>query len=561
MENAELITKGPCDNCGSSDANALYTDGHTFCFSCNTYVAGDAEEEDTEDGTDGAAGFFDSVSSLDLSVAQVTLEGTYAELKSRGISKATCEKWGYQAGKDKGRLVHIANYRDANGDFVCQKVRYPETKEFRVLGTMKGKPLYGMHLWSKGKMITVTEGEIDALSVSQANGLKWPVVSVPNGAAGARAALQANLDYLDGFETVVLMFDQDEVGRAAAEECAELFAPGRCKIAKLPLKDANEMLMAGRSGELQDAVFNARPWRPDGVLQGADLWDLITEADNFETQEYPWEGLNKITRGLRTQELVTITAGSGVGKSAVVREVIHHLVQKGQKVGVMMLEESVKRTALGLMGLQIDRPLHINREGVSDAQLRQAFEATVGSGKVVLYDHFGSTEVDNLLKRMRFMAKAEECKWIILDHLSIVVSGLGDGDERRLIDNAMTMLRTFAQETGVGLIIVSHLRRPTGDRGHEEGAKVSLGQLRGSHAIVQLSDIVIGLERNQRAEGADKDKTNVVVLKNRFTGETGDACVLQYSKDTGRLFESYFDEAAEGEDPFAAEVAQAAGAF
>lgn len=190
---------------------------------------------------------------------------------------------------------------------------------------------------------------------------------------------------------------------------------------------------------------------------------------------------------------------------------------------------------MGLMGLHINKPLHLGREGVSEADLRKAFIATVGSGRLFLYDHFGSTEIDNLLNRVRYMAKGLGCRWIILDHLSIVVSALEGNDERKLIDRAMTLLRTLVQETGIGLILVSHLRRPDG-KGHEEGSQTSLNQLRGSHAIAQLSDMVIGLERNQ--QGDNPDITTVRVLKNRYSGETGETGTLIYDKLTGRLNES-----------------------
>jgi twinkle protein len=138
------------------------------------------------------------------------------------------------------------------------------------------------------------------------------------------------------------------------------------------------------------------------------------------------------------------------------------------------------------------------------------------------------------------MARGLGCSYVVLDHLSIVVSGLGDGDERRLIDNAMTMLRTLVEETGIGLILVSHLKRPEGNKGHEEGATTSLSQLRGSHAIAQLSDIVVGLERNQQSE--TPNVTTVRVLKNRFSGDTGVACELHYSRESGRLTEEPFVE-------------------
>jgi twinkle protein len=136
---------------------------------------------------------------------------------------------------------------------------------------------------------------------------------------------------------------------------------------------------------------------------------------------------------------------------------------------------------------------------------------------------------------MRYMIKSCGCKYIFLDHLSIVVSGLGEGDERRLIDNAMTSLRSLVEETQVSLFVVSHLRRPDGDRGHEEGATTSLAQLRGSHAIAQLADAVIGLERNQ--QGENPNEVLLRVLKNRFTGDTGPSGMLRYFKESGRLHE------------------------
>ena len=236
---------------------------------------------------------------------------------------------------------------------------------------------------------------------------------------------------------------------------------------------------------------------------------------------------------------MTLTAGSGVGKSAIVREIAHHLIQSNETVGMIMLEENPKRTALGLMGIHLNKPLHLSREGTNDEELRQAFAATVGSGRCYLYNHFGSTDIDNLVSRVRFLARGCGCNWIVLDHLSIVVSGLGDGDERRLIDNAMTHLRTLVEETGVGMFLVSHLRRPEGDRGHEQGAKTSLSQLRGSHSIAQLSDMVIGLERDQ--QGKNPNVTTLRVLKNRFSGETGEAGYLLYDRDTGRLSETTGD--------------------
>ena len=360
-------------------------------------------------------------------------------------------------------------------------------------------------------------------------------MSVPNGAGGAKKSLSKNLEFFDSFEEVILMFDMDEPGQKAAKECAELFAPGKAKIAHLPLKDPNECLIAGKGQEAVQAIWNAKGFRPDGIISGMDLWEEVSKDDIRSTIDYPWTQLNSKTGGLRRGELVTITAGSGIGKSAVVREIAHHLLKQGETVGMLMLEENPRRTALGLMGIEIDKPLHLTKEGIDEQDIRKAFDGTLGTNRLYLYDHFGSSEIDNLISRVRYLARGCGCGWVILDHLSIVVSGLGDGDERRLIDNAMTLLRTLVEETGVGMILVSHLKRPEGNKGHEEGATTSLSQLRGSHSIAQLSDIVIGLERNQ--QGDNPNTTTLRVLKNRFSGDTGLAGELHFNKETGRLTE------------------------
>lgn len=525
---SEFLRHVPCDNCGSSDANSLYSDGHEFCFSCNTHKKGDGScsIESVKKKADGL------------------ISGSYQDLSKRKIREETCRKFGYQVGEHRGRTVQIAPYYDASGTLIAQKIRGAD-KSFSVLGDISKAQLFGANLWNQGKKIVITEGEIDALTVSQVQNNKWPVVSIPNGAQGALKAIKRNLDYLHRFEEVIFMFDMDEPGQAAAKECAELFEAGKAKLASLPFKDANECLTNGRPEDIIQAIWNAKTIRPDGVISGSELWDQINSDEVVEAIPYPWEGLNELTRGARKGELVTLTAGSGVGKSAIVREIAHHLLAQGETVGLLMLEENPKRTALGLMGIELNKPLHLSKEGVDDEALLRAFTNTVGSDRLYLYNHFGSSDIGNLLARIRYLAKGCGCKWIVLDHLSIVVSGLGDGDERRLIDNAMTALRTLVEETGVGMFLVSHLKRPTDGKGHEEGAKTSLSQLRGSAAIGQLSDMVIGLERNQQSK--NPNVTTVRVLKNRFSGETGIAGYLLYNRDTGRLSET--EPAFEDESP------------
>jgi twinkle protein len=525
-DESQYIRKEGCPKCGSSDANAIYSDGHTYCFSCNTHKKG----EDM------------GVTKIKRNVPYFnTCLGQPLPLIKRGINQETASFWDYHVAEYNGRPCQVAFYKDAQRTVVGQKIRF-EDKEFICQGDFTESPLFGQHLWRDGgKMVTVVEGELDALSLSQAFQNRWAVVSIRSGAAGAKRDIRDAIDWLEKFDSVIFMFDMDDVGQKAAKECSQLLTPSKAKIAQLPLKDANEMLLAGRTKELIDAVWSAKVHRPDGIISGGDLWTAITENKNVESIPYPYNGINQKTHGMRRGEIVTITAGSGVGKSQLTREIAHTLIHADATLGYIALEESVKRTALGLLSLELNKPLHLGTEEVDNADLWRAFSQSLGNNSVFLYDHFGSSDSENLLTRIRYLSVGCSCSHIILDHLSIVVSGLEGGDERRIIDNTMTKLRTLAEELQVCIILVSHLKRPSGDKGHEDGAITSMSQLRGSAAIGQLSDIVIGLERNQQ----DKDNPNLTtvrILKNRWTGETGIACHLLYSKETGRMTETVFEE-------------------
>lgn len=510
----------PCNTCGSHDALCTYSDGSTYCFSCNTCIQ--KGDNDT------------------VTIPQDSL--VISSLKKRGITKATCHKYGYYISKNAKTPMQVACYYDDNGECIGKKIRYPD-KHFAVEGTISHR-FFGQHLWANGHMkkLVITEGEIDCLTVSQLQENKYPCVSIPNGAASAKKVFKENMEWLNTFEEVIVMFDMDEAGRKAVEDVQGLLKPRKLKIANLPLKDPNECLIAGRGQEVILAIWNAKAYKPDGIINGKDTWELISKAEE-ETKcyEFPWETLplNKMTLGMRKGELLILTAGTGVGKTTFIRQIAYDLgVKKKLKIGMLMLEENIKRTIKGLMSVASGKRLYINRQGLSDKEYKRCFDAVMGNGNYILYEHFGSLSGENLMDKIRYMTLAEQCDFIILDHISIAISGLEGDNERKLIDILMTQMRSLVEETGVGMLVISHLRRLSNEStSHEEGGATSLSQLRGSGAIAQLADTVIGLERNQQAQGMQRNMVRIRVLKNRYTGETGIAGYLQYSKETDRLTE------------------------
>jgi twinkle protein len=465
------------------------------------------------------------------------IQGQYLDIPTRKINQETCKRFSYAIGEHNGKPCHIANYRNMEGATVAQKYRYAD-KTFRCEGT----PLYffGQNLFPNGgKRVVITEGEIDCLTVSQLFDNNWAVVSLPSGCQSAKSVVKKHFEWLCSWEEVVLMFDSDDQGQKAMVEVCNLLPAGKCKLAKLPLKDPNAMLLEGKGKDVVYAVYNSKTWRPDDIVDGVDIYELLKNPKENTSIPYPFSGLNTKTRGIRKGEIVTFCAGSGIGKSQVCRVVAHHILTQTDKgIGYIALEESLERTAQGILGIHMNKQMHLEPQKF-DEETEKAFKETVGSGRFFMYDHWGSIGGENLLTRIRYMAKCLDVEYVVLDHLSIVVSGIGDGDERRMIDNTMTKLRSLVEETKIGMILVSHLKRPDG-KGHEEGAVTSLAQLRGSASIAQLSDMVIGLERDQQ-DPENANQTVVRVLKNRFSGETGIATALHYDKENGSLREVSLD--------------------
>ena len=455
----------------------------------------------------------------------INYSGDFGPLRKRNLKEDSLRKFNVRM---DGPVIRFPYY--SNGQIVAYKER-DTSKNFSWVGKNEEHQLFGQQLFGTGKTIVITEGELDALSVWQAR-KNWPVVSIPNGAQSARKALQYQLKYLLGFDEIVLMFDGDEAGVKATEECIDLFPSDQIFIATLDVyKDASEALQANDAEAIRQAYYNKKSYVPQSIIDGRDLFDLVSEPLHGRDADYPYDDLNSVTGGLRKGELVCWTAGSGTGKSTVCGEIAVSLINQGQTVGYIALEESVKRTGLRLMTVAANKPLHLDNQ-IDAEDFSKAFGATLGSGRVFLRDGFGSVDPDSLLNDIRYLVKTNGVQWVILDHLSILISGNESNDERKTLDIVMTKLRSFVEETGIGMILISHLRRNSGDKGHEDGARVSMSQLRGSQSIAQLSDLVIALERDiSKGDMGSK----LVVLKNRFNGQCGPAGDLAYSKETGRL--------------------------
>lgn len=537
-----------CDACGSSDALAVY-DTHTHCFSCNAHGKNEGEYTPVESS---------SYSSDLLS------GGSFHAF--RGISVETCKHFNYTMKTNKkGEQVHIAPYCNEKGQIKAQHLRYPDKRLPWKGETKDALPMFGQHKIrnNKGKMLIVCEGEIDTMTVSQAFGNKWPVVGVA-GVQSAPKIFREHIELLESYETVVIAFDGDDAGRESALKCAEILSFGKAKIVNLPDgKDMNDILQ--ESGNVQKYIWDARVHTPDDIVSGTDLLD---DLDDWFEGEGRVKGLNiprprlvEMLNGIRKGELTVITAGTGIGKSTEANEWLFFLEQiHNQKVGLIALEENVKKTALRYVSMKLEKPLHLlptdekgRPIGVSKEEFIEAKKATIGNGNYFLYDHFGALDSGNLMSKINYLATGIQCDFILLDHLTIATS-LED-DQNSAMDKLMNNLRSLVEKTGVGVIAICHLRK-TGNQseGFESGGEISLDDLKGSGSLKQIADNIVALERNQQSEKS-KNKGKTRVLKCRETGRTGLADAFEYSHETGRITttEGDFDDddiSGEEEAPF-----------
>jgi twinkle protein len=531
--------KKVCPECGKKNC-AVFDDGHEHCFTMDcgyTYYPNKKEKKMTA-----------NIIPIKKTNPKLLPVKPMA-LPKRGITKETCELFGYGIAEYRGQPVQVATYKDQKGNDVAQHIRFQD-KKFIWIGDMSNVMLWGQHLWRQhggngSVFISVFEGEVDCLSGSQIQGNKFPCVSIPSGVQSAAKYLAANYKWLDTFCRIVICFDNDVAGMKAADKCLEVLPKGKVAIAKLDRNDVNDHLVLNEEDIVRKKLWNARPSRPDSLINGADAWDLFIKETSKPISDFPFPKLNEYTQGIFPTQLFTVASGSGAGKSTICRELAYHfLVKRNLKIGYIGLEESVQRTLQGLVGIDLNIPLHLAAEETVDQdELKKSFDRLTSTRNLFLYNHFGSLEPDTLLEQIRYLATVDGVQIIILDHITIVTSGLDLDNERRAIDVTMTKLRSLCESTGIALILVSHLRRPQG-QAHEEGREISTSDLKGSSGLLQLSDVVLGASRNQVGEASERQRLTLKILKSRHTGMTGEVDKLLYDQKTGRLevYESIFGE-------------------
>ena len=525
----------PCPDCGSSDGVMIdKKDGHTFCFACGVY-----HKEYIEGNTNESTSNTSTISKYGSNIGTFNTYPSLA-ITSRQISKEVVQYFGVKTHQYKDKPAHFYPYGDD-----CYKIRVLP-KEFLIYGNQGHgmSSLFGQREFNTGgKMLVITEGEIDALSVAQASfetnsGKIWPVVSIPS--ANQLKLLLDNRNWVRSFQTIVLWFDNDDAGKKAIQQAAKIIGFDKTKVVSCNLKDANDLLIKEGSRAVNTAIWNASAYNPAGIVSGESIWEQYIERQNTESIPYPqcMNGLNEKLKRIRHGEITLFSSGTGSGKSTVIKEIILELLRvQDNKIGLVSLEESIGDTAEKFIAMELRQPVSQVKNKVQLKAERSAFERVFKSEKLVLLDHQGSVGDSSLLDKIEYMALMG-CKHIVLDHITIAVSEGSEGlAGNEAVDKVMSDLLKLVKKHNIWLGLISHLRK-SGGKAFEEGNMASIDDVKGSGSIKQISFDIIAFSRNLIAEvEEERNKIKFTVLKSRFTGLTGPAGKAKYDRNTGRLIE------------------------
>lgn len=503
--------------------------------------------------------------------------------QNRGIRKETMERFGVRMAlnpKDRSiQAIYFPYYSEA-GKLVGYKKRdltkdKYEAGHFTVIGSQGvHSQLFGQHVAESvpraRKKLLMVEGEWDVLAAYQAcvdsvagtkfMGMEPFVVGLSAGCGNAKAAVAKNLSFVESFPEVVIGFDPDAAtpaeakqkikkGKEATEDVGVLLVKKTLYLADYgDFHDPSDMVKAGAWQTLATTLlFATKRFTAEKVVTGSDIEfeDLIAKREEgIHIPQFP--ELMRLLHGFRVRELTVITGPSGFGKSTVVSNIAAELRNAGKKVGMIFLEEEYKETVLRMMAHKLkvsynalkSEPLkYASREA-----LKEAHEWVKEEDGFVFLNHFGSIQIEELMNKIRYFVAVYEVDYIVLDHLSMCVSGLKTDDERKLLDMVMTELAAFCASTDVGILAVSHLNRgvaqefraPKGKEDEPFWVHVRKEDLRGSAALEQLSWIVLGIEPEIMPDRS-RGRIRIVVLKNRPWGFLGEADVLKMNATSGEL--------------------------
>jgi len=546
-----------CPQCGSRDNVAVYHKELHYdatCFGCGAYythveLLRNNMIADNETSVDRPAKSPELVQQEIEHVQQMNVRGW----RERKLKLQTYQKYQCFTEEDAegNPSWYYYPYTRLNGDIAGYKGRaafkIDDKRPQRAYGLvrMRDTMLFGQHLFNKGgKYLILTEGEEDALSwfqtmFEQSDGkYETACCSVGYGAHNARAHISVNYDFVSSFENVLVAFDNDKAGNAAADEVLRLLKPGQgLRVKYVEYKDANDYLQNGQARRLVDLFWKAERYTPVDISTLGQLWSQFENSIEYKMIELPPEYSTlkeMLGGGFRSGQITMIGALTSVGKSTHLNNIAYHAaIRQQKKVGLLYLESSPEDIVSSFLSLHTGINLQTtDRAALNMRSLKEQFDDMVGDDdRIITVNHHGSfVTVDEMFDKIRWMAKAMECELILIDPLQAAVPSNDNG----VLDTFMDRLLKIVKETNAHIIVVSHMKKPADDSPHD----VSEYSLKGSSSLNQIAFNTILLSRDKNHSSPSvRNATKITLVKNRTMGSTGNAGWVRYDPSTMRVKE------------------------
>ena len=440
----------------------------------------------------------------------------------RGITQQTMKDYNVLTYGDKQEYVY------PSGGI---KVRCISDKKFYTKEGFRGDELFGMNLYTAGcsKTVTITEGELDALSVAQMLKSQYinPVVSLPS-ATPSKKLWENCSDWLNSFERIVLSVDNDDAGNAVADRVARLFPNKVYRVPHDKYKDANDFLQRDAIQEFKSAWFKPQKHTPENVLNSTEQF-LTLYHDTPEHQYVPTgiQALDDKILGLMQGHFTVIKAPTGIGKTEIMRYLEYNMLQRDIPIAAWHLEETKLRSLLGLVSYHrndnLTRRDLIEQKQAEDDVVRSISELTKDENFYQFYLPDGQG-ADELCDQIRFFSQACDCKFVFFEPIQDVVVGTSEESKEAMLADLSIRLSKLAAELNVGIVTIAH----TNENGDPKYCKM----------IGQRASVIIDLQRDKESEDYDERNTTYIsVQKNRPCSEEGRAGKMKFNSDSFTLKE------------------------
>lgn len=534
------ISHKPCpyEDCASTDAFSYNTDSMSGrCHSCERKYPRSrdtlfdwAEDEYPKYGQEQKDDWDMSTQDKIKPVPTEVLTPVYRSVRS--ISKETMQFYG------------VKTFLNSQGEEIKQEYVYPSggvktrffPKEFRARD-LKSDELFGMNLWNagSGKIVTITEGELDAMSAYQM--CKNPrfnsaFVSLPSATPSNKLWVKAK-DWLDSFDKIILSIEHDDQGNAVAQRIANLFPNKVYRVQHDKYKDANEFLQAGEKDAYFNAWFGAKKYTPQNVLNTPDQFlKLYNTSENHVYVPTGIADFDELCMGLMQGHFTLFKAQTGIGKTEFMRYLEYHILANYPDISIAAwhMEETKLRSLLGLVSYEVN--MNVTRKDLIEEknagkQVEDAIVKLTSNEK--FYQFFLNDEDDplDILGHIRYLSQACGVRYIFFEPIQDIAANMGaEESKEQFLADLSVRLSKLAAELGVGIVTIGH----TNDD----------GQVKYCRMIEQRASVVVELQRDKMSEDQDeRNTTKLLVTKNRPVGPTGYAGQLKFNPDTFTLEDKY----------------------